>query len=164
MSSCCILLETLVRPRFVRLRLRSAECEVEVVMTCATHPRHKEKTPQGKALMDAYAARLKDVKASCSLSMRRATKTYMLYVCHSVSEYFKVCISISLTFASPWTSCTICCKGIGLPEESTCCLLAKPFSSSLYTVECCFCVLICFVASLAIFDEPNIGEIWRDQD
>lgn len=48
-------------------------------MTFATLHRHKEKTPQGKALMDAYAARLKDIKAA--FSMRCAAKNREFAVC-----------------------------------------------------------------------------------
>ena len=63
--------------------MQSAEFEAEVVMTCATHHSHKEKTPQGKALMDAYAARLKDIKADFSMRCSAKNREYsacMLYM------------------------------------------------------------------------------------
>ena len=48
------------------------------------------------------------------LQPQHETRDQNLYaVC--MSQCFRIfqSISISLTFASPWTSCTICCKGIG---------------------------------------------------
>ena len=120
-------------------------------MTFATLHRHKEKTPQGKALMDAYAARLKDIKAAFSMRCAAKHREYavcMLYMYvdisfmyfHGMFWYFRFTvfhsISVSLTFAN-----------LGLleqlsSEESKCRLLAKPFSSFLYTFECCSCVFI----------------------
>jgi len=57
-------------------------------VTFVTPYRHKEKTLGGKLLMDAFAARLKDIKAA--FSMRRASKNYMLYMYVDISQYFKV--------------------------------------------------------------------------
>ena len=70
-------------------------------MTFATLHRHKEKTPQGKALMDAYAARLKDIKAAFSMRCAAKHREYavcMLYIYMYVDisfMYFMTCCDVS---------------------------------------------------------------------
>ena len=69
-------------------------------MTFATLHRHKEKTPQGKALMDAYAARLKDIKAAFSMRCAAKNREYAvcmlyIYVCMYVDISFTVCCDVS---------------------------------------------------------------------
>lgn len=71
----------------------------------------RKKTPQGKALMDAYAARLKDIKAAFSMRCAAKHREYavcMLYMYVDISfMYFMECFGISdsqyfTVFPSVW--------------------------------------------------------------
>jgi len=104
-------------------------------VTFATFHRHKEKTPQGKALMDAYAARLKDIKAAFSMRCAAKNREYavcMLYMYVDISfMYFMTCCDVSQYFTVFQSALTFANLGLQplSSEESKCRLLTKPFSS-----------------------------------